>query len=143
MKKFRTPYNFDPKDAPAESNFYVDADGVARNLPSVTVPDQTVSIREIVDRTRKGQIIAGTMKAVFDSTDEFPDPRTMDYVERKQALELADKQLAELKDRQDKRNAEKSAKKAKERADFELFQAHLKKLREAAQAADLESTNTP
>lgn len=142
-RQFRTPYNFDPSKERKESNWVFDPEtGETKPMPSCTVPDQTVSIKEIVDRTRKGQIISGALKAVYDSTDQLPDPRSLDYVERQEIMEMADKELRELKQRQEQRNAAKAAKKAQDKADFELFQAHLKKLRETAPPVE-QNTNTP
>lgn len=124
--KVRTPYNFDPDSEMKESNLVFDPEtGEMKPMPSCTVPDQTISIRDILDRSRKGQIISGALKGSFDSTDQMPDPRSLDYVERQEMMELAERELADIKQRQDKRNADKAAKRAKERAEFEAFKQQL------------------
>lgn len=130
--RFRTPYNYDHVAERKESNMVLDPEtGEVKPMPSCTVPDQTVSIREIVDRTQKGQIISGALKAVYNPEDVLPDPRSMDFVERKHALELAEKQLIELEARKKGVNAAKAAKKAKEVNELAAMRAELKAMREA------------
>ena len=139
--KVRTPYNFDHESERKESNLVLDPEtGEVKPMPSCTVPDQTVSIKEIVDRSRKGQIVSGALKAVYDPNDQMPDPRSLDYVERQEMLEFAEQQLSDLKARQEQRKSAKALKKAQEKAEFEAFQKNLKALREAK---DEPNTNTP
>lgn len=139
--RFRTPYNYDHEMERKESNMVLDPEtGELKPMPSCTVPDQTIPIREILDRTKRKQIVTGALKGAFNPLDTSPDPRSMDFVERKAAIERADQELAEIKKRQDERNAAKAAKKRKMEEDWKSFQAMREKL--AAEKA-APNTNTP
>ena len=48
-------------------------------MPSMTIPDQTMSLRQILDRYARGLPIAGVKVPQFDDGEiEMPDPRTLD-----------------------------------------------------------------
>lgn len=61
--------------------------------PSLTVPDQTMSIREILNRYARGLPVGGSRIATFDEDDDLPDIKTLDLTERQ---ELADQYEAEM-----------------------------------------------
>lgn len=54
------------------------------NEPSLTVPDQTMSIQEILERYARGLPIGGQNEGYYDEEDDLPDPRTLDLEERAQ-----------------------------------------------------------
>lgn len=77
-------------------------------LPSCTVPDQTLSIQEIMRRYAKGLPIGGQKVELFDEEDDLPDPRTLDLAERQEYAEIY---VAEIKDynKRQKEAAQKAA----------------------------------
>jgi len=50
-------------------------------LPSLTVPDQTMSIRTILERYSRGLPIGGRTDEYYDEEDTMPDYRTLDLSE--------------------------------------------------------------
>lgn len=78
-------------------------------MPSETIPDQSKSIREILDRYTRGLPLEARTPIWDDYADEndvVPDPRTMDLSERqefaqqaKEELELIKSKIAEKKTR--------------------------------------------
>jgi len=69
-------------------------------LPSETIPDQTMSIRTILDRYARGLPIGGQLTAEYQEDDEYndlPDPRTLDLSERQELAIKAAEELAEIK----------------------------------------------
>lgn len=70
MIKIKTPYNTAPDP------------GIAVSGVSMTVPDQALSIREILQRYTRGMPLGGGRPPVFDEDEEYlPDPRTLDLTE--------------------------------------------------------------
>jgi len=70
------------------------------NDPSETVPDQTMSIRTLLDRYARGMPLGGSKEPLYQDGDEFndlPDPRTLDLAERQEMAELAKSELSEFK----------------------------------------------
>jgi len=63
-----------------------DDDGVAKMMPSLAMPDQTMTIRQILNRNASGHAdLGGSVGYYFD--DEFiPDLRKMDLVDRENYL---------------------------------------------------------
>jgi len=49
--------------------------------PSMTVPDQTMSIRTILDRYSRGLPVGGRLDEYYDEEDTMPDYRTLDLTE--------------------------------------------------------------
>jgi hypothetical protein len=68
--------------------------------PSQTVPDQTMSIRELVRRYASGLPLGGSKEPIYEGEDgDGIDPRRLDLAER-QELEIAARQeLAEIETR--------------------------------------------
>jgi len=102
--------------------------GEKNNLPSATVPDQTMSLRELISRYARGLPINGVKVPIYDEhpeDDDLPDPRTLDLAEREElALQYAE-ELANLKEQY------KMKAKARKQAEIDAKEASLKK--EAAQ----------
>lgn len=68
--------------------------------PSQTVPDQALTIREILKRYASGQPLGGSQEPIYEGEDgDGIDPRRLDLAER-QELEIAARQeLAEIEKR--------------------------------------------
>lgn len=65
---------------------------------SMTIPDQTLGIREIMKRFASGLPIDGEKVPIYDGEDDgMPDLSTMDLAERQEYLEDAEKELSDLK----------------------------------------------
>lgn len=95
--KVRNPLNFD---------FTTDVKPEKNTQPSETVPDQAMSIREILDRYAKGLPLSGARVPVFDEEDDMPDVRGLDLAERQEVVERYLEELKILKQRESDRQAE-------------------------------------
>jgi len=79
---------------------YTEIQEEVNSLPSMTIPDQTMSIRTIVDRYTRGLPVTG-FTPVYEGEDFYmPDPRTLDLVERAELLEKTKQEVESLKSRQ-------------------------------------------
>lgn len=73
--------------------------------PSLTVPDQTMSIREILSRFASGLPVGGSKQPLYDEyeSDEYiPDPRYMDLADRQEFAEMYKQEFQEIKERVEK-----------------------------------------
>lgn len=50
-------------------------------LPSMTIPDQTMSLKTILERYARGLPIGGRTDEYYDEDDTMPDYRTLDLAE--------------------------------------------------------------
>lgn len=76
MKKFKNAFDYDPKDVAGERT----------DKPSMTVPEMTMSLKEILSRYTRGGEVA-TFTPVYQDNDEFdenPDFSKMDATEKLQ-----------------------------------------------------------
>lgn len=75
--------------------------GEVNNDPSMTVPDQTMTMTEIMNRYAKGLPLAGQKLPQYEDIEEgddyLPDPRRMDLAERQELKEAAEKELENMK----------------------------------------------
>lgn len=79
---------------------YTEQQGEVNTLPSMTIPDQTLSIRSIVDRYTRGLPITG-FTPVYEGEDNYiPDPKTLDLVDRHEMAEQIKAEVESLKSRQ-------------------------------------------
>jgi len=73
--------------------------------PSLTIPDQTMSIKEILNRFASGLPVGGLKTALYDETESeehFPDPRYMDLAERQEFAEIYRQEYQQIKERVEK-----------------------------------------
>lgn len=95
--------------------------------PSKTIPDQAMSIQEIMRRYASGLPLSGQRVGFFDAEDPLPDTSKMDLVDMQEAREenqqrILDNQekLRSLDEEKKQKAAQKAAEKsAKEKADRE------------------------
>jgi len=87
-------------------DFTTDVKPEKNTQPSETVPDQAMSIREILDRYAKGLPLSGARVPVFDEEDDMPDVRGLDLAERQEVVERYLEELKILKQRESDRQAE-------------------------------------
>jgi len=98
---------------------YVQPKGEKNNLPSQTVPGQTLPIRVLVDRYRKGQDVP-IFNGTFNESPDFDGLERLDKVER---AHLALQVRKSVKSQQShlQRIAEDEIKKAKSQDDAEAI----------------------
>lgn len=73
--------------------------GEVNNEPSETIPDQSMSIRTLLDRYSRGLPISGERTPIWQQGDDYndmPDPRTLDLAERQEYAELYQQELKSL-----------------------------------------------
>lgn len=100
---------------------YFPKSGEFNNLPSRTIPDQTLSLRTLLDRHARGLPLSGNnLHPVYNGEDYMPDVRRLDISEihdlkhmvrediENQKLELSKAEQAK-KDKKDKAAADKLA----------------------------------
>ena len=70
------------------------------NEPSLTIPDQTMTIREILTRFSRGLPVDQKIPIYneSDSDEYFPDPRYMDLAERQELSEIFREELYQIKE---------------------------------------------
>ena len=81
---------------------YVPTGGQLNVLPSLTVPDQALSIKDIYDRHRKGLPIEGNVNPIFEESNGI-NPAAMDLVdiqEYKNELERMKKEYEQFREQQ-------------------------------------------
>ena len=67
------------------------------SLPSLTVPDQTMSVRTILERYSRGLPVGGRLDIIYDEENDLPDPRTLDLSERQELADKYKKEINEIK----------------------------------------------
>jgi hypothetical protein len=66
--------------------------------PSMTIPDQTMSIRTILDRHSRGLPIDGIKIPIYDGEEnDLPDWRRLDLTERQELSHLYENEVKEIK----------------------------------------------
>lgn len=68
-------------------------------LPSMTVPDQSMSIKTILERYSRGLPVGGRLDDYYDEDDTLPNPLTLDLAERQELAEIYSNELNEIKSR--------------------------------------------
>lgn len=89
MPKFKTQYNAKEFPKNYEKN----------TLPSCTIPDQTMSIKTILDRFSKGLPVAGQRVPMYDEHNDLPDPRTLDLADRQVYKEMFQEELNQIQNK--------------------------------------------
>ena len=67
--------------------------------PSMTVPDQSMSIKTILERYARGLPVGGRLDEYYDEENDLPDPRTLDLAERQELAEQYKNEINEIKSR--------------------------------------------
>ena len=71
--------------------------------PSMTVPDQSMSIKTILERYARGLPVGGRLDEYYDPEDDLPDPRTLDLAERQELEELYKFEINEINNKSRKK----------------------------------------
>lgn len=107
MPKFKTQYNTDEFPSKKEKN----------RLPSMTVADQSMSMREIMQRYARGLPIEGQKVPFYDEDDDMPDLTNLDLAEKEALIRDAKYELEEIEARKKERSDEDARlKKEREKA---------------------------
>lgn len=76
---------------------YVSPEGEVNNEPSMTIPDQTMSMREILQRFARG-LPVDVKVPIYDGEDDyFPDLSKMDLVDRENWINNAKEEIDRIK----------------------------------------------
>lgn len=88
-KKFRTPYN-----GLGYATSYEKNDGV-----SLTVPDQSMTVRQLVQRYASGLPLTGTHRVGLYHGDDtpFPNFEQMDFAEQREVINAAKEEMEAIK----------------------------------------------
>ena len=85
--------------------------GEVNNQPSETVPDQTMTMREILTRYAKGLPIDGAKTPLWEDGEGFAkDPDTLDLAEREELATQAREELQQINERIKASQAKRDAK---------------------------------
>lgn len=108
-KNYQTQFSYDHKKMRREVN----------NKPSLTVPDQSLSVKQILDRYARGLPLGGMKVPVYDGEEDVPDFNKLDLAERQELLEQTKQSITNikaslLKDQEEKRIKRAAHKKAAE-----------------------------
>lgn len=95
--KFQTPYS--RHEVPGESSIQ----------PSMTIPDQSMTIAEILAKFHKGLPFSNMREEVWNGEEDLPDLSIMDLADRQELIEHNKAQIQDLRDK-----AQKEAKAKKE-----------------------------
>lgn len=134
--KFKNHYNSVP------------AKGEVNLQPSLTVPDQTMSIQELMSRHVRGLSLGGTNVPIYEGEeDDFPDLSRMDKIDRIEALRDAQKELMEIKEQLNQKKKTIEDKKRRDAIDKEIekelaaARKEKQKLEEQKQSSDNEKVD--
>lgn len=75
---------------------------------SKTIPDQSLTVKQIMDRFARGLPINGIKVPIYDPEDTLPDPAHMDLAERQEMMEHAAREIQITKKRLDNANKNKT-----------------------------------
>lgn len=85
--------------------------GEVNTLPSKTIPDQSLSVQEIMTRFAKGLSVGGAKVPVYHGEDEYlPEWKQMDLAEREEWINESKKDLADLKQQLNEKAAKQKKK---------------------------------
>lgn len=94
--------------------------GEVNNEPSQTVPDQSMSLRELLIRYAKGLPLEGARTPIWEGEEGFDrDPETLDLAEREELAEKAREELKEINERIKNEVSSKKKKRKSELTDIE------------------------
>jgi hypothetical protein len=84
-------------------------DAEKNDLPSETIPDQAMSVRELLSRYASGQPLGGAKEPIYEGEDgDGIDPRRLDLAERQELEIQARQELAEIEERLKSKKLEKT-----------------------------------
>lgn len=109
-----------------ENYSYEKYKGEVNNLPSQTIPNEALSIREILVRYSRGLPIDGKIP-IYDEENDLPDPRKMDLADWETMQIEAREEVQRIKSAHEKQLQVQQEAKTKKLKEYEEFQEFLKK----------------
>lgn len=97
--QIRTPYNLEKHRQPVNDR--------SSKKPSMTVPDQSMTVKEILDRHARGLPLDGRKVPMYEGETDMPDLKGLDLAERQALYELAQQELEEIKQKLNKKQHER------------------------------------
>lgn len=98
MKKQQEP-DVLPRVKNSANAHLFESKGEVNKQPSMTVPGQTMSVAEMVERYRRGLPIEGNPNPIFNGEDALPDLDDLDLADRQELIEQIADQLVDVKQR--------------------------------------------
>lgn len=93
------------------------------NRPSLTVPNQSMSVKTILERYAMGLGTSGVKVPIYEGDESFmPDLNKMDLADRQALIEAAGEELEDIKkslDEKAQKQADEKAAKKRKKSDFE------------------------
>lgn len=86
--------------------------------PSLTVPDQSMSVKTILDRFAKGLPLGGQRVPIYEGEDAMPDMTHMDLADRQELMELAEQEIKDLQEKVRKNRALHAAAQTKQQLEY-------------------------
>lgn len=93
--------------------------------PSMTVPNEAMSIREILVRYSRGLPIDAKVP-IYDEENDLPDPKKMDLADWEEMQIAARQEVKRIKEKHEKEMSEKKAEAEKRKSEYQKFQEFLK-----------------
>lgn len=107
--------------------------------PSMTIPDQTMTISELLRRHANGLPYSGPQVPVYDENIDGEDPDFDDYMPDLSKMDLADAQLYREQALQDIRTAKENYSRELETKKAEQAKAHMAKQKKLEAVEELEA----
>jgi len=73
--------------------------GEIYKFPSLTIPDQSMTVRDILERHSRGLTIESAKVPIYEE-ENLPDIKNMDLADREQYAEYAKQEIARIKGKQ-------------------------------------------
>lgn len=86
-------------------------------LPSKTLPDQAMTVKQLIDRFQRGLPVTGQMQGEYSGEDDVLngiDLRTLDISEKHEIIDNFNKELQDIEQRKKNRAAEAREKRAED-----------------------------
>jgi len=123
MSKIKTFLNYEPEV------------GEINDQPDMTVPDMSMSIREIMLRYASGQPLSLNTHLHYGGDEYYPDPREMDLTDIDDLKERNALRIKELEQKRQDEIADYKAKRAARRKKLQLIENQLDKQPEKSDTA--------
>lgn len=105
------------------------------NKPDMTVPDQSITLKEMLDRHSKGMLINGQFNAIFDmdETAQGINPLTLDLTDMQELHILNAQEIETLRGKAIAEKAKRTAEanEARKKLQDEHIEAYLKRQKES------------
>lgn len=111
--------------------------GEVNTLPSLTIPEQSMTVMELMQRHSAGLPLTGHRIPIFEGEDTMPDLEKLDLSERYALMEKAQKEFNELKQKQLEKRKQKTL------SPYDTLKQQLEELRSSIVNPDTNKTPLP